>query len=71
MSASINMINAFNTFCDASEWDQFDTLYELGVVLLSPQTVSISCAVGKVLSEYLAARELVLSSAPFSTPPAK
>ena len=46
-----------------------DSVCNLGTSLLSPQTAGVACAVGRFLSEYLATRELLLSSSPFSSPP--
>ena len=46
-----------------------NTICDLGVALLSPPSLNIACAVGRFLSEYLAAREILLSSAPFCASP--
>ena len=55
--------------CAADEWFRADTLFDLGVSLLSPLSIEVACAVGRFLSEYLAAREILLASSQFSTPP--
>ena len=61
--------NVLDTKCGAFEWARVANLYDLGVSLLTPQSVDVACAVGRFLSEYLAAREILLSSLPFSSPP--
>ena len=61
--------NTLDTKCGANEWVRAASLCDLGISLLSPQTAGVACAVGRFLSEYLATREILLSSSPFSSPP--
>ena len=61
------MFSMLDSACAASEWGMFESVCELGVALLSPHTLDTACAVGRFLSEYLAAREILLSSQPFNT----
>jgi len=63
------MYNRLDNVCGASEWERFDTLSDLGISLLSPQTLDIACVVGRFLCEYLASRDILLASSPFSIPP--
>jgi len=67
-SERIELFNMLDVTCGAKEWIRFDTLFDLGVALLSPLTVEVACAVGKFLCECLAAREILLASSPFITP---
>jgi hypothetical protein len=64
-----SLFNTLDTACYADEWVRTDTLFELGVALLSPLNIGVASAVGKFLSEYLAAREILLASSPSKTPP--
>ncbi len=65
----ISFFSTLDNTCAADEWLRADTLFDLGVSLLSPLSIEVACAVGIFLSEYLAAREILLASSPFSTPP--
>ena len=68
-SKRISLFSTLDNTCGGNEWVRAITLFDLGVALLSPLTVEVACAVGRFLSEYLAAREILLASSPFSTPP--
>ena len=65
----IALFNTLNDTCGADEWVRTNTLCDLGVVLLSPQSIDVACAVGRFLSEYLAARDVLFCCVPFSTSP--
>ena len=63
-----SMFQTLDRICGASEWERVDTLCDLGIILLSPQSIHIACVVGRFLSEYLAARDIVCASPPFCVP---
>ena len=66
----VTLFNTLDTECGATEWVRADSLCDLGISLLSPQTAGVACAVGRFLSDYLATREILLCSSPFSQLPA-
>ena len=65
----VKMFSRLDNTCGAYEWERVNTLSGLGILLLSPQDINAAWVVGRFLSEYLAAREILFASSPFSAPP--
>ena len=65
----VKMFSRLDNTCGAYEWERVNTLSGLGIILLSPQDINAAWVVGRFLSEYLAAREILFASSPFSAPP--
>jgi len=63
------MFKTLDNTCGATEWERVDTVCDLVIILLSPLELSVACAVGRFLSEYLAAREILFVSPPFCESP--
>ena len=56
------MWQALDTLGGADVWNEFNTVTDLGISLLCPNVPAVACAVGRFLSEFLAARELYSAS---------
>ena len=63
------MLISLDEACTATAWTPFNSVFDLCISLLCPQAVGVACTVGKFLSEYLAAREILFCNSPFSTAP--
>ena len=56
-SERVRMWNALAHEGSCNEWSITESISELGISLLCPQSVAVACIVGRFLSEYLAASE--------------
>ena len=65
----IRMFQCLDSTCGATEWVPFASVFDLGITLLCPQSINVACVVGRFLSEYLAAKDVLYCETPFCTPP--